>query len=533
MKVWPRPPGNRVEDVGPRIDPRGQAPHHVVHRIGIGVLAHRDGEPHALRAREDGGEEVALPALVDLVALLDLDDGAAPVGHAVGDHHVLDDAGLQPVAQLVDRRLAHRGVDVVVVERVHAEREDDRLRLRLAHGHRGDVEGRRLVGLAHVARPLGVEMEAALNAGVLGLLGLEAAVARIDIAFQHQLGVGDRQGVDGARLDQPDRRALHGAGDADLVAAHRQDGIVEAGAGEQRARRRHAKAHGDRHRLVRLVVLVDHLPHVRAGRDLEGADIAPAEVHAVVAEVGAAIELRTGDAADARPDGQLRLIGGVPDRHHVLVHVLRILDDVFLARRLALRNLDRLERMRERIGELARALDVVLPAEHLVDDVDVAEQVGEHAVVRLALDVVEQHRAAAVEMLLQAGDFEVGVDRLVGLDQVALGLEPFQRAAQVDHRFARGGCLFLADCFLHGRQLRFVSSSHLPACGGEVVQRVLGIWINSASCSLVISVAVNFRATASFTMMSRPMIRSGLSDCRGRSSRERLASASEIFSHSA
>ena len=30
---------------------------------------------------------------------------------------------------------------------------------RFAHRHRGDVEGRRLVGLAHVAGPLRMEME--------------------------------------------------------------------------------------------------------------------------------------------------------------------------------------------------------------------------------------------------------------------------------------------------------------------------------------------------------------------------------------
>ena len=130
----------------------------------------------------------------------------------------------------------------------------------------------------------------------------------------------------------------------------RHDGVVEAGAGEQRAGRRHAEAHGDRHRLVLLVVFVDHLPHVRAGRDLERADIAPAEVHAVVAEVGAAIELLAGDAADAGADGELRLVGGVPDRHHVLVDVLRVLDHVLLARRLALHDLLRLERMRQRVA---------------------------------------------------------------------------------------------------------------------------------------------------------------------------------------
>ena len=55
--------------------------------------------------------KVALPAFFDLVALLDLDDAAAPVGHRIGDHDVLDDAGLQAVAQFEDRRLADGGVD--------------------------------------------------------------------------------------------------------------------------------------------------------------------------------------------------------------------------------------------------------------------------------------------------------------------------------------------------------------------------------------------------------------------------------------
>ena len=213
-----------------------------------------------------------------------------------------------------------------------------------------------------------MEMVAALDAGIFGFLGLEAAVARIDVAFEHDLGVGQRHGVDGARLDQADRRALHRAGDADLVAALRHDGVAEGGAGQQRAGRRHAEAHGDRHRLVGLVVLVDHLPHVRAGRDLERADIAPAEIHAVVAEVGAAIELRAGDAADAGADGELGLVGGMADRHHPFVDVVGLLDDEFLARRFALRDFHRLERMRQRVRELLHALGVVLPAEHAVDD---------------------------------------------------------------------------------------------------------------------------------------------------------------------
>src|SRR5208282_5286276 len=47
-------------------------------------------------------------------------------------------------------------------------------------------------------------------------------------------------------------------------------------------------------------------------------------------------------------------------------------------------------------------------------------------------------RAAAVHVLLEPGDFEVGVDHLVRLDEVALRLEPFQRQTQIAHLFGRG-----------------------------------------------------------------------------------------------
>ena len=159
-----------------------------------------------------------------------------------------------------------------------------------------------------------------------------------------------------------------------------------------------------------------------------------------------------GDAADARADRELRLIGRVPDRHHVFVDVLRVLDHHLLARRHALHDLDRLERIGQRVRELAGAIGVVGPAEHLVDDVHVAEQIGEQAVVGLALHLVEQHRAGAIEMLLQAGDLEVGIDRLVGLDQVAFGLQPLQRVAQAGWPLDDLH-LFLADCLLHGATL--------------------------------------------------------------------------------
>ena len=140
--------------------------------------------------------------------------------------------------------------------------------------------------------------------------------------------------------------------------------------------------------------------------------------------------------------------------------------DVLLARRLVLRNLHRLERLAQRLGELAHALGVALPAEHLVDDVHVAEQIGDDAVVGLALDVVEHHRAAAVHVLLQAGDLEVGIDLLVGLDQVALRLQPGERGAQIAARDSRRrlralrsalGCRVFAGLLRLGGELLFLA----------------------------------------------------------------------------
>ena len=78
------------------------------------------------------------------------------------------------------------------------------------------------------------------------------------------------------------------------------------------------------------------------------------------------------------------------------------------------------------------------PAEHFVDDGLVAEQVCDDAVVGFAFYVVEQDWAAAIEFFLKRDDLEIRVDFLVGDHQIALILEPFQRAAQII-QFFRGG----------------------------------------------------------------------------------------------
>ena len=82
--------------------------------------------------------------------------------------------------------------------------------------------------------------------------------------------------------------------------------------------------------------------------------------------------------------------------------------------------------------QLAHAIGVVGPAEHAINDRHVAEQIGDDAMIRLALDVVEQDRATAIHVLLQAGNLKIGVDFLVGLDQFARRAQPFQRAAQIE-----------------------------------------------------------------------------------------------------
>ena len=76
------------------VDARGEGPHDVIHRVDVHVRVHGNGEPHALIARKNCGQEITLPAFFDLVALLDLDNASTPIGHAVRNVDVLDDTRL-------------------------------------------------------------------------------------------------------------------------------------------------------------------------------------------------------------------------------------------------------------------------------------------------------------------------------------------------------------------------------------------------------------------------------------------------------
>src|SRR5437763_165051 len=83
---------------------------YVPRRIRGDVLRRVDLQPHPRRAGQRLVVEVALPALVALVALLVLDDAAALAGHAVPDDGVLRETRLQPSAPRADGCFPRRGI---------------------------------------------------------------------------------------------------------------------------------------------------------------------------------------------------------------------------------------------------------------------------------------------------------------------------------------------------------------------------------------------------------------------------------------
>ena len=258
----------------------------------------------------------------------------------------------------------------------------------------------------------------------------------MQIALERILGVRDRVRIDGAGLHDAHREALHRARGAELVAAARQDDVVKAASGEQRRRGRQTEVHGEGHGLV-FVVLRHDLPHVRAGRDLECADVAPPEVHPVVADVAAAPELVAHHDAVPRTDRDLRFEVGVADWEDVLVHVEVVGNDLLLDRGLVVADLFARDRVRQRMGKFPSARGAVFPSEQAIDDVHVREEVRDRADVRVALDVVEQDRVAAVEVFLDPCELEVARDRDVRLHKEAFAAQPSDRLRQRAQSFFR------------------------------------------------------------------------------------------------
>src|SRR6266508_3108194 len=331
---------------------------------------------------------------------------------------------------------------------MNAERENDRTRRTLPHCDCGDVECRRLICLPHIAGPLMMEVVFALDSCLFGFCSFIAFVARIEKTLEKVFRFCDGIGIHCGRLHNMDWTALDSPGAADLVAAFRQDDVIESGAGKQRARWWNAETHGQWNRLLILVMRGDDLPHVRSGRRLERPDIPPPEIHAVVADVASAVEVLANHTTDAAADGQLRLQRGVTDRSDVLVDVEIVCNDLFLTRRGALRHLDRRHRARQRICDLADAIDGSIEAEHLVEDTAVGKEIRNCASVRLAFHTIEEEHRTAVEVLLESGDLEIGIDLDVSGQNVALRLEKLQSLAQRSHIARRSlrSRFFLGNC---------------------------------------------------------------------------------------
>jgi len=274
-----------------------------------------------------------------------------------------------------------------------------------------------------------VEWVAALGVVLLRLPRLVALVARLEIALEHEVAVGDRIGVHRLGLHDADREALGRTGRAQLVSPPGQDYVVVATAGDQRASDGEPEAHGDGDAPLVPVVLGDHLPHVRAGRGLEGADVAPAEVHAVVADVAAAMEVVADHHTVAAADGELGLLRGVANCGHVLVDVQVIGDHDLLARRLGAGDQLGRDRVGETMGELPRPLLGRRPTEHAVQDLDVGEEVGDDLDAWVPLDLVEEDGNRPVQVLLDARQLEVGVDLDVRFQEQALLAQPAEAGA--------------------------------------------------------------------------------------------------------
>src|ERR687886_643472 len=100
--------------------------------------------------------------------------------------------------------------------------------------------------------------------------------------------------------------------------------------------------------------------------------------------------------------------------------------------RVALVDLDGPDRVRQGVGQLARAVLRVGPAEQTLDDAVVGEQVRQGSHMGVALDGVEDDGIAAVEALLDAGQLQVGIDLGVGFEQQALTAQPVDGGGQRD-----------------------------------------------------------------------------------------------------
>ncbi len=92
-------------------------------------------------------------------------------------------------------------------------------------------------------------------------------------------------------------------------------------------------------------------------------------------------------------------------------------------------------RLLDALGDLPRTVYGILVVEDSVDYLDVGEKIGNRPGMGFAFHVIEKHHGAAIEVLLQTRELQVGIHLLIGLDDVALLLQPLQRRTEVRNIF--------------------------------------------------------------------------------------------------
>src|SRR5262249_23159552 len=122
--------------------------------------------------------------------------------------------------------------------------------------------------------------------------------------------------------------------------------------------------------------------------------------------------------------------------------------------------------------ELARVVHVEEPGDPLGGRVDVVADPR----VRIALDLFPEQGSATVEVLLDGGDLEVGIDLHVGRDQLAVLLQVFQGAAPAGDVFFGGfhGPNIYCQTFCLSSRLGYASRPWTPATWSRTSKRRRG-----------------------------------------------------------
>ena len=277
------------------------------------------------------------------------------------------------------------------------------------------------LGLAHIAGELGHGPAEAGDGVFVG------PVVRLELAFQDDLGPGDRLAVLADTLDQLHRTVAEAAGDGELVEAQRSRGGLEGGGHIDRWVE--ADAAGGRKRLAHGPGLLQEHPDMPADTDAHADPVGSLHAHAMDGDVGhtGLGVLRAEQAqVEERPSVFRRALDGGDGG----AQIERRLDDHFLAGRLRSghdHRGDGVPQGTEKVEGQAPGL----ATQQEGGPFPTGQDPGHYPHVG-ALDLVEHHggadlggwsgRSPRADPAVHTGDLEVGIDFHVGGHQLARSL---------------------------------------------------------------------------------------------------------------